>query len=448
MVRMIPEWLKPLFRFGTGAGIVIGADDLTIYVARLRPAGPKLLGCLSIQDFRNRPAAEWGADYQKLLDQLKTGPIPAIAILPREQGLLRTVALPGITDADAPAAIRFQLDGLHPFQEDEAVFDWGRIGQSSHYAVAIAEKRVIDEYAALFAEAGVKLSGMTLAASAYYSSMRIYGEPPASGVLAVGALDSSDLGSTEIYGESAARPLFSVFMPAPVERACSLASAELRLEPPQEIPAVADLLPRWTSAPESFDFSEGGRHRAAVPWAAALTAAQPRFAPPPNLWPAEFRFVPSRLLWIPTAVLGVLLLLVLGGWAYMGAWLRESYLDELDRRIARVAPEAGKVEAVDKEVAALVERIQMLDQYKKRTRADMDLILEVTKAFPPPAYFSALAFDRGIVSVTGEIANTDGLLKKLDESPRLSGSEFTMPLGRSGSNEVFRIRARRDGGAF
>ncbi len=445
---MIPDWLRPLFRFGTGAGIVIGPGDLTVYVARLRPAGPKLLAWMVIEDFRNRPASEWGAEYQKLLERTKTGPIPAMAILPREQALLRTVALPGVADEDAPAAIRFQLDGLHPFQEDEAVVDWRRIGDSAHYAVAIAEKRVIDEYAALFAEAGIKLSGMTLAASAYFSSMRIYGEPPASGVLAVVNSDAGDSGFTEIYGESPSRPLFSASMPAPQARACSLASAELRMEPPAEVPAIGDLLPRWTSAPDDFDFSETGRRRGSGSWAAALAAAQPRFAPPLNLWPAELRFVPSRLLWIPTAVLGALLLIVLGGWAYMGAWLRESYLDELDRRIALVAPAAGKVEAMDKEAAAVVERIHFLDQYKKRTRADLDLILEVTRAFPPPAFFSALAFDRGMVSVSGEVPNTDGLLKKLDESPRLSGSEFTMPLGRSGSNEVFRIRARRDGGAF
>jgi hypothetical protein len=445
---MIPEWLRPLFRFGTGAGILIGADDLTIHVARLRPAGPKLLGWMTVEDFRRRPATEWGSEYQKLLDRLKTGPVPTVAILPREQALLRTIALPGVADQDAPAAIRFQLDGLYPFQEDEAIVDWGRIGQSSHYAVGIAEKRVIDEYTGLFAEAGIKLSGMTIAASAFFSSMRIYGEPPASGVLAVADSDPGGAGFTEIYGESPSRPLFSASMPAAEGRACSLASAELRLAPQPEVPAVADLLPRWTSAPEDFDFSEAGRRRAAGPWAAALAAAQPRFAPPLNLWPAELRFVTSRLLWIPTAVLGALLLIVLGAWAFMGPWLREGYLDELDRRIALVAPDAGKVEAMDKEVAAVVERIQLLDQYKKRTRADMDLVLEVTRSFPPPAFFSSLAFDRGMVSISGEVPNTDGLLKKLDESPRLSGSEFTMPLGRSGSNEVFRIRARRDGGAF
>jgi len=440
---MIPELLRPLFRFGTGAGIVIGAQDLSVCLARLRPNGPRLLSTLTIADFRERPAAEWGAEYKKLLDSFKTGPLPALAVLPREQVLMRVVSLPGVTDEDAEAAIRFQIDSLHPYQDEEIVHDWQRIGRTSFFAVLIAEKRVIDDYLALFAEAGVVLAGVTLSASTVFSSMRIYGEPPASGVLAVG---ESGAGSTEMYGESAARPLFSALLPAGAERAAAMAASELRLDPEVEPRALADLLPAWTSAPNDFDFSDAGRQRAAQPWAAALAAAQPRFAPILNLLPAELRFVSSRLLWVPTAVLAGLLLITLAAWFAMGKWMENKYLAELDRRITRAVPSAQKVETIDKEVAAVVERIQLLDQYRKRTRADLDLVLEMTQVFPAPGFLHSMAFDRAMISVGGEIADTDGLLKKLDGSPRLSGSEFTMPLARSGSNEVFRVRARRDGG--
>jgi hypothetical protein len=444
MARVIPEWLRPLFRFGTGAGLVIGAEDLTVYVARLRPNGPRVLAAATIAGFRSRPASEWGAEFQKLLDWHRTGPLPVIAILPREQVLMRVVQLPGVADADASAAIRFQLDSLHPYGEEEIVHDWQRVGNTSAFAVAVAEKRVVDEYVALFAEAGIPLAGITLSASAFYSSMRIYGEPPASGVLAVGSYGGD--AENELYGESSSRPLFSALVAADSERAVKLAASELRLEEGFEARPLADLLPAWVSAPEDFDFSDAGRRRAALPWAAALVAAQPRFTPPLNLLPAELRFVSSRLLWVPTAVLGTILAITLGGWLFMGHWLERKYLEELDRRIAATAPEARKVEQADKELAAAVERIQLLDQYRKRTRADLDLLLEVTSVFPPPAFLSNLALDRTMVGVGGEVPDTDGLLKKLDGSPHLSGSEFTMPLSRSGSNEVFRLRARREGG--
>ncbi len=445
MVPMIPEWLRPLFRFGTGAGIVVGAKDLTIYLARLRPNGPKLLATLTISDFRQRQASEWGAEYQRLLDKHKTGPLPALAVLPRERVLLRVVSLPGVTDEDSDAAIRFQLDALHPYQDEEIVHDWQRIGHTSFFAVAIAEKRHIDEYVAMFAEAGVVLAGMTLSASTLFSSMRIYGEPPTSGVLAVGAFEGGDA-SSEVYGESPAKPLFSALLQVEPERAAALAASELRLEPGVEPRAMADLLPAWTAAPEDFDFSDEGRQRAAQPWAAALASAQPRLSHTLNLLPVELRFVSSRLLWVPSAVLAGLLAITLAGWFFMTQWTEKGYLAELERRIARVTPQAQKIEAIDKEVASAVDRIQMLDQYRKRTRADLDLVLDVTQSFPPPAFLNLLSFDRTIVAIGGEIADTDGLLKKLDGSPRLAGSEFSMPLTRIGANELFRIRARREGG--
>ncbi len=441
---MIPEWLRPLYRFGTGAGIVIDSGDLTIYLARVRPGGPSLLAARVIQDYRERPAAEWGAEFQKLTETFKTGPLPVLAVLPREQVLLRTVPLPGVTDEDAPAAIRFQLDSLHPYQEEEIVYDWQRIGRTAFFAVAIAEKRVIDEYTALFAEAGIKLAGITIAASTFFSSMRIYGEPPASGVLAV-AEGGAQPAATEVYGESAARPLFSALLPDAAQRAVVLAVSELRLDPETEAQPIADWLPAWTSAPDDFDFSDAGRQRAAKPWAAALTAAQPRFAPPLNLLPAELRFVSSRLLWLPSAILAVLLAATLGGWAAMGAWQEKSYLQELDSRIRQAAPRAQQVEKTDREIATVVERIQLLDQFKKRTRTDLDLLLEINTIFPPPAFLHSLVFDRNQVAIGGEIGDTDGLLKKLDESPRLAGSEFTMPLARAGQNEIFRLRSRREG---
>jgi len=55
--RDLRKWLA----VGTGVGIEIGRRDLDITVARVRPAGVRILGSLTIRDFRNEPAAEWGS---------------------------------------------------------------------------------------------------------------------------------------------------------------------------------------------------------------------------------------------------------------------------------------------------------------------------------------------------------------------------------------------------
>ena len=62
--------LRRLAAFGTGAGIQIAGPDLEVAVARVRPTGVEVLARITIARFRERPAAEWGAEYAALLGKL------------------------------------------------------------------------------------------------------------------------------------------------------------------------------------------------------------------------------------------------------------------------------------------------------------------------------------------------------------------------------------------
>ena len=89
-------------------------------------------------------------------------------------------------------------------------------------------------------------------------------------------------------------------------------------------------------------------------------------------------------------------------------------------------------------------RVVLLDEFRKRTRADLDLVLELTNTFPPPAFLSGLDVARDNVTLTGEAEQAAPLLRVLDSSPRLVGSEFITPIGRLATAEVFRIRSLRE----
>src|ERR1035441_6281577 len=106
----IPKELRKLVRFGSGVGIEIGAKDLAVVAARVRPGGIRILGRLAIPDFAARPAAEWGAEYARFLHSLGAGYLSASVLLPSREVVVRQVALPGVAAADMEAAIRFQLD--------------------------------------------------------------------------------------------------------------------------------------------------------------------------------------------------------------------------------------------------------------------------------------------------------------------------------------------------
>src|SRR5581483_7057347 len=272
----VRKWLA----IGSGAGIEIGREDLNITVARVRPNGVRILGSLTINRFRDQPAAEWGAVYNNFLKKLGAGHLTATVLLPREDVIVRQVALPGVADRDIPSALRFQIDSLHPYSDADAVHDWARIGKTANVLVGITRRDVLERYLALFNEAGVKVSSFTFPAAAMYSAVRLYADPKG-GLLALSPrFEGEEEPAYEVYGESEQRPLFSARLDMPEQRARSLAASELRLDPQIEAIGLDAALPKPAAVPQGEDLG-----RIAIPYAAALSGAFPRRSLRLNLLP-------------------------------------------------------------------------------------------------------------------------------------------------------------------
>lgn len=431
-----PE-LRKWVAVGTGVGLEVGARDLRLTVARVRPTGARVLGAAVIENFRERPAAEWGAEYAAFLKRLGVAHLAATVLLPRREVIVRLLALPGVPNRDLAAAIGFQIDALHPYPEDEATWVWSRLDGSDSVLIGIARRELIAHYVSLFAEAGVKVAAFTFSAAALYSALRLLGAPPKGGFLALRETEEG----VEAYGESEARPVLSAEFPASRERAAALAAAELRLPSETEPLEVAEVLPAPKTFPSYFDLT-----RQALSYAAALAGARPALALPLNLLPAEHRASGSRAVYLPTVILLALLAAAGVGLAAVSPIEDRRYLAALRAEIARLEPQARKAAELDQAVQAARARAQLLDDFRRRSKADLDLLAELTRLLAPPAWLNQLELTRDSVTLAGDAEQAAGLLKLLDESPLLHNSEFTMPIARVGEAEAFRIRSLREGG--
>jgi hypothetical protein len=90
------------------------------------------------------------------------------------------------------------------------------------------------------------------------------------------------------------------------------------------------------------------------------------------------------------------------------------------------------------------DRAKLLDEFRSRSKADLDAILEMTRVLPPPIWLNFLELTRTGVTVGGETDQAAGLLRVIDNSPYFQNSEFTMPISRIQTAEVFRIRSQRE----
>src|SRR5258707_5654025 len=193
----ISKDFKKLLAFGAGVGIEIRARDLEIVAARVRPGKVKVLGRMVVEDYASRPSGEWGADYTRFLRAAGIARISATVLLPRREVIVRHLALPGVAAKDIDSAVRFQIDTLHPYGEQDVVWGWSPLAWGS-VLVGIAKRETVDRYNRLFVEAGIAVGVFTFSAAAVHAAVRLgKNDPPAEGFL---ALSRTEMGAVETYG--------------------------------------------------------------------------------------------------------------------------------------------------------------------------------------------------------------------------------------------------------
>jgi Tfp pilus assembly protein PilN len=270
----------------------------------------------------------------------------------------------------------------------------------------------------------------------------LYAVPHKNGFLAISRQhrDEDEAENYEVYGESPARPLFSASLEMPERRARVLALSELRLDPEAEPLQFEAILPKPLAAPAGEDLA-----RTTLLYATALAGACPRLSQPVNLLPEEQRAVQSRWLWIPTIALASILLLVLGALGMSGPYQNRRYLATLEQERRRIEPRAKQAVALERDIAVMRNRAQTLDNFRARSRDDMDALNELTRTLPPPTWLTGLQLTRTQLSITGETDQATPLLKALDGTKQFKRSEFTLPMARLAHGENFSIRASREG---
>jgi len=427
------KWLA----FGTTAGIQIQHDTLIATVIRVRPSGVRVLGELKIPGFREQPASDWGATYAGFLSKLGAAHLAATVILPREEVMVRQIAFPGVSDKDLPAAVRFEIDSLNPYAEEEAAFDWGRIGKTASVLIGFTRRSVLDRYRTLFAEAGVKVASLTFSAPAIYSAVRLFSRPAADGFL----LLEPNGEEIEVYGESPSKPLFSARLDdMSASRARTLAVAELRLPPETEPAALHDALPKPQAAPTDFDLAAS-----ALPYATALAGASLAAPLAVNLLPRELRESTSRLPLIPTFALAFLVVLSATVALAYPKYADRRYLDTLHDQIRRIEPRARKAVELDRQIAVTRNRTQTLDGFRLRTKEDLDALNDLTTTLPPPTWLNSFQLTRDSLNILGATDHAAGLVKMIDSTRQFRGSSFTSGPQKAGAGEAFGIKSQRQG---
>lgn len=447
-------------RIGSGCGIEIRGADLHVVAVKSRRAGLSVLGSAKIVNFRERPATEWGREYADFVTSCGFAHVSATVSLPREDVIVRQIQLPPMGERERASAVRYQLDGLHPFAEDEVFHAYAVLGGDAKgptpVVVVIAEQKTVTHYADLFEEAGIAVAAFTVSASSLRALLKLRTDRLAAPLLVVNR-DGQDL---EVYGESAGRAALSVefdLAAVPAGRALQLAEADLRLDrgetpvlvlagEPLDVDAAhpltqvsaAEVFPVPVSAPADFDLS-----RDLQSLATAVESACPRLGWGANLLPADRRRTDSRLVWIPTAVLAGLLVLLGIGFLLRPTIQNRAYAAVIEQRLAALQEVVDSAESNRERTAEVRERIAVLEGQATRTLEDLRIVSEISTLLPGSAWLQSLTINDEGVRLNGETANAAPLLGVLNEARTVQGVAFASSLVRRDDKERFEITAQR-----
>jgi Tfp pilus assembly protein PilN len=418
--------------FGTGFGIAIVEGNLEAVIVRSRPSGSSVVASALIRNFAARPAGDWGAEIGRFLAAAGEPHLAATLVMPRDEVVVRTLRLAGVSDKDMRAAIELQLDTLHPWDEEPIEWAWRRVS-ASDVLVGIVRQSTLATWETLLSEAGILMAAATFSSAVIHAALRLHFAAPAS--IFCYTLSGHDSGSAriEVYGESEAKPCYSAGFALPAERALALARAELRLPP--EYPALE--LSSALAAPAGAS---------PLAFAAALASSAPLAARFANLLPADRRASHSRSRLLIPITLAALVVIALAVVFVLLPFLSERrYVRDLMAEQRKLEPGALRVQSLDKNIAAHRARVDALDDFRRRPQADLDVLNEIARLLPPPVWTNSIEIYPDSVVIAGEADQAAPLLKLLDSSPLFQQSEFVMSVTRNGQAELFRIKSLRRG---
>jgi len=406
------------------------------------------------------PNEDAPAKVAAFLDRHRLREARVMACLPREEVLVRFLNLPQEAEPQLAKVIGYQLGSLHPYKDDQVYWDCAVVDRDPKakqigVMVAVAEKSRVNRCKQELHELGLRLSGLTLGASALAVLLKPL-LPPAA-LIVCGRDTGLELLSFRQGNLCAAQeiPLEpSATVHERFDREWHRALAALPVADPAAVPwfGCGSVPPPFAAflegasplpAPKLKLGKRQGVEGLDWPALAGAYAGMMRGASVVNLLPPEERWQPHPGLRLPIYALGAIAVLLALTWA-SHAWIeRALYSRALERALRRLEVPVRQLRSQNQETSALEARASVLENIRAGNWQNLHMIQELTKLLPDGTWLQELHISEDTVEINGFSDHAAELVPPLENSPYFTQVEFTAPITRDNQNrEVFRIRMR------
>jgi len=163
-----------------------------------------------------------------------------------------------------------------------------------------------------------------------------------------------------------------------------------------------------------------------------------------NLLPPERRIRQSRWAYVPAAILGLIILALLGALGFHRMAQNQALIGKLDRELSALKTPVERVQAYRRESEDLEKRAKSIEELLSKKDMNLEVLKELTTILPADTYLTTYRYQDGNISIGGRSGSVSDLLPKLEKSPLLKDvvTKGTVYRDNQSGKEVFNFEAK------
>ena len=440
------------FNLESAIGIDIGHNRLVLSSVVRGLRGLRVGPTLVVDDFRQIDPSELHDKVQNFVGSNNISTENVVVGLSRDQVAIKHVELPLEVEENLGQVVQFQVNKLEPSEDLKVCFDYQVLERDEKakrisLQIIMAPRKAVDEITTLLTDVGLQPVSMRLSSTGLHQLLRFQegGIPEQPAIILrfeKEALEAALIrgpgrhfcrhqslhdaeNRTEVAGATLADLLSEVDLGATGqvhEIYLAGSGAEEALVPVRERFGSARLLSSGLKlALDGAAASSLSMTGSSVGLAVSSLTRNP-FAKL-NLIPPEMRRLGTQLSYIPTLVLAVLLVFLLGLSASREYLQEKQLLNGISARAAELAPRAASVIETREEASRLARVADEMSSMLSGRQRALSVLKELTELIPDDAYLQSVRIELDKVSMTGFSDTANGLITILQGASCLTNVE-------------------------
>jgi Tfp pilus assembly protein PilN len=430
----------------TSIGVEIRGNDLLLSCLRSNFSAAVFTRFARIRDFKTRDKAEVRAEIDQFLKGQKLGRENIVLGIPRQDAIIRHLDLPREVADNLKQVVLYQVQAFEPTEEEKFYFDYaslsGKEATRLLVLVVMIRKSVLDGYLEAVREFGLQPLSVMVSSVALANLFLQTQSDPRGKTFVLADLAPEGIEVLALRDRALVYSKRSVTQEGQtlreiLRREVELAAGKVRLGPEDTIEKIVltgeeseaaqpeviqdlgdcELLSsgiRFEMPDEQYAHLQEGTTSLALAYSGIVRRPPMKL----NLLPAELQVTQTRWAYVPSIILGVLIVVLLVSLGFR-QMIQEQILErKIDQEISSISGRVNQVQKLQAQTKALEDRITYIEGRVRNRDSNLELLQELTTILPQDTFLNMYTNRDCTITINGASSSPD-LLAKLERSPLL-----------------------------